>query len=198
MTPSVPTVLTVCTGNLCRSPLAAALLADALPRAVLPGASTGSAGTRAPEGATPPRPTLDRARDLGLDLGGHRARQLVEGTLAGTGLVLAMAREHRRAVVSLVPRVTRVTFTLREFARLSALVDPAQADDALQDVAPDDRLRVAVALVAARRGSGPLVGPEDDDVVDPIGLDDATYDLSTRQIVDAVTLVSRYLAPVVD
>jgi len=191
LTTSAP-VLVVCTGNLCRSPLAAALLA-----AGLPGAAVSSAGTRAPEGAAPPVPTRERALALGVDLDDHRARRLVEGTVGRAGLVLTAAREHRRTVVTLVPRATRVTFTLREFARLCVLVDPAEARTALDGRPPEARLRAAVALVAARRGIGPRSTPDDDDVVDPIGHGDSVYDRSTRQIVEAVDRVTHYLGAAV-
>ena len=185
---TVPPLLVVCTGNVCRSPLAAELLRSAT-RAVVE-----SYGTAALEGHPSPRATVDAAQHLGLDLTTHRGRQLTVQAVDRAPLVLALAREHRRAVVSMVPRANRSTFTLREFARLSRLVDPDDLDRA-RATAPDDavRLQRAVALAAARRGSGRLVTAGDDDVVDPFGGTPEVYARSTAQIVDSTNVVAAYL-----
>ncbi|ROS47971.1 low molecular weight phosphatase family protein [Frigoribacterium sp. PhB24] len=185
---TVPPLLVVCTGNICRSPLAAELVRRATPAAVE------SYGTAALEGHAPPRATLDAARRLGLDLAAHRARQLTVDAVGHAPLVLALAREHRRAVVSLVPRANRSTFTLREFARLTRLVDPDDTDRAMAS-APDAavRLQRAVALAAARRGSGRLAAADEDDVVDPFGCGPEVYARSTAQIVTATNDVAAYL-----
>jgi protein-tyrosine phosphatase len=185
---TVPPLLMVCTGNICRSPLAAELVRSATRAAVE------SYGTSALVGEAPPRPTLDAAESLGLDLSSHRARQLTAEAVGPAPLVLALAREHRRAVVSMVPRANRSTFTLREFARLTRLVDPDEAARAIAS-APDlsGRLHRIVALAAARRGSGTLVTADEDDVVDPFGLGPDVYARSTAQIVDATNDVAAYL-----
>lgn len=185
---TIPPLAMVCTGNICRSPLAAELVRSATSAAVQ------SFGTSAVVGEPPPRPTLQAAESLGLDLSTHRARQLTADVVGRAPLVLALAREHRRAVVSLVPRANRTTFTLREFARLSRLVDPHETARAIASTPdPAERLDRVVALAAAHRGSGALVTPDEDDVVDPFGLGADVYAKSTAQIVDATNDVLAYL-----
>ena len=68
----------MCTGNLCRSPLAAALLERELADAGIE-ADVESAGTAAPFRRPPDRRLLRVADELGLDLSGHRSEMLTAG-----------------------------------------------------------------------------------------------------------------------
>lgn len=186
-------VLTVCSGNICRSPLAEQVLRARL--SDLPGIDFSSAGTYAGEGDRMP----DQAAALSVRFGGdpstHRARYFTEQIVGGADLVLAMSRSHRREIVELVPRKVGVTFTLREFARLSEGLDDAAIVEA-SAVAPNLRAGLAevVALVASRKGQvGPPVASEDDDVIDPYRRSDETYERSAAQLVPAAEEVARVL-----
>lgn len=164
-------VLHVCTGNICRSPIAEHLM-----RAMLDEAFTAagrpqlarrfvveSAGTWGHTGSPMEPYALARLADQGVDGGGFRARELVAEHVVGADLVLGATRDHRAAAVVLHPRAAARTFTLREFARLSADVDPSS-------LPPGDPVERATALVraaAARRGLVPPDRPADDDLADP-------------------------------
>ncbi|MEO0080087.1 MAG: hypothetical protein ABIK44_05370 [candidate division WOR-3 bacterium] len=85
-------VLVVCTGNSCRSPMAAGYLAKLLEgERVL----VGSAGTAAPEGSPPTAFAVEVAAGLGVDISGHRARQLTRDMILSADLILVMERQHR-------------------------------------------------------------------------------------------------------
>lgn len=182
-------ILTVCTGNICRSPLAEQLLRRGL--SGVEGVSVGSAGTMAMVGDGMPPLAAALASRLGvMDAALHRARQLDEQLVRDADLVLALSREHRRAVVQAVPAATRIAFTLREFAHLAASVGESDLAGAAA-VSPDDsvrsRLRGAVAAVASLRGVvEPLESVDDFDVIDPYGRAAAVYDESAAQLVPAV------------
>lgn len=183
------TVLTVCTGNICRSPLAEALLRKVL--AGLP-VRVHSSGTLALTGQPMTEENQIIASEFGVDdVAAHRARPLALEQVRESDLVLALTRDHRRAVVELLPRASRHVFTLREFARLAEAVDSAELS-AKAGMSREDRLRSAVELVAQLRGTLPPLGDADeDDVIDPYRQSDEVYTRSAQQIVPAVNQISR-------
>lgn len=186
------TVLTVCTGNVCRSPVAELLLAGQLRG--IPGFSVSSAGTRALVGKGVPTTTLTMSREYGLDASEHRGRQLTEGEIREADLIVTMAREHRRAVVEHVPGAVKRTFTLRELARIAKAAPAVASGDTALPSDPSEALRTAVAEAATLRGSvGPAENPRDLDVIDPFGQSEATYRRSFEQLIPAARSVARFL-----
>ena len=185
------TILTVCSGNICRSPLAEQLL-RAGARA-WPEVAVASAGTTALVG----EPMTEQAQALSREFGGigaetHRARDLTGEQLRDADLVFALSREHRRAIVELYPRATRLTFTLREFARLVAGVTDADFEHGAQPgpTAPVARLTELVEVAASRRGLvEPPDSPSDDNVIDPYRQPDEVYRQCADQLVPAVNTV---------
>lgn len=188
-------ILTVCTGNICRSPLAEQLLKSAFQG--VEHIEIDSAGTQAMIDHPMPEHSLRIARDNKVaDSELHRGKQLIEAHLDSADLILAMDRGHRRKIVELSPRATRKVFTVREFKRLI-------------DVTPDEELRAEVmasrgtsaeklraAVEAARLGRSdliPLDNPGDDDVVDPYGQEKSVYDASAQQLIPVVADVASYL-----
>lgn len=177
------TVLTVCTGNICRSPAVERLLAAAL------GSDSGvrveSAGVGAVVGAPVAPLMASRLEAVGVPHDGFAARQVTETMVRAADLVLPLTRRHRSAVVELVPAAVRRTFTVRELARLAAAVGP----DALPAGTPAERLAALVPLAAAQRGLH-RARPQDDDVVDPWGYDDTAYAQSFDQLAPAVAAIA--------
>ncbi|MEU1972072.1 low molecular weight phosphatase family protein [Microbacterium sp. NPDC019599] len=189
-------ILTVCTGNICRSPLAElmlrARLADFAP-------TVASAGTH----GLPSAPMTSKALALAVaagvrheDAASHRSRYLTEALLSAPDLVLAMTRDHRRAVVELAPARVRSTFTIREFARLAASLSDDELRTAADEGGTDAESRVGavVAAVSGQRGTvEPPTNLADDDVVDPYGRSWETYQRSAAQLAPAVDEVVRAL-----
>lgn len=189
------TVLTVCTGNLCRSRLAELVLAQRF--ADVSEIQLRSAGTRAAPGRLMPEEAREIAGFLGVvDIRTHRARQVNEDSLSGADLVLVMAREHRRAVVELHPRIVRRTFTIRELASLAAVTrdDEIVSEGAIPSADRATRLRAAIGAAARRRSRRRTPDlPSDDDVIDPYGCDQDIYALSALQLAPAVEGVAALL-----
>lgn len=180
------TIVCVCTGNICRSPAAERLLASALG----PSVQVVSAGTYAMTGQ-PISPPMDALVErAGAFANGFAARQLNEVILKPADLVLAMTREHRAASVELWPATVRRAFTLRQFARLLTLVDPAD----LPAGSAADRLRAAIPLAAAARGRSQPTAAEDD-VGDPYRRGDDVYRIAFDEIKAAVHVIGRTICP---
>ena len=158
MSPAVESILVVCTGNLCRSPAAAALL-----QAALPTVRVTSAGTRALVGAPVAAPMAALLAADGHPMTDFAATQVEAGHLRAADLVLTATAEHRAAVVELAPAVVRRAFTILEFARIVKAGPLALGGAPLPEVVP----RVAAARFA--------VAAELDDLRDPYGLSDAVH-----------------------
>ena len=88
------TVLFVCTGNICRSPMAAAILASLLHERGRDEVAVRSAGTAPWDGAPASEGSYLVSLEHGLDLSGHRSRQLTTDIVADAGLILGMSAGH--------------------------------------------------------------------------------------------------------
>lgn len=183
------TVLTVCTGNVHRSPLAAAMLGRwaswYLPDAVAADVTVASAGTRPPVGA--PIGALPEiiVTSLGGDGSTHRARRLTDEMLARADLVLAATHTHRDDLLTRMPSAMRRTFTFREAGRTAELLGPRPAPTTIAD------LRATVSELAAQRV--PPRTPADDDVIDPQGLARGAYIQMAAEEVPALAALASTL-----
>jgi protein-tyrosine phosphatase len=115
-------VLFVCTANICRSPMAAAFLIGGRgDRRV--GFEVASAGLL-PGGRVPPPEVVETMDAYGLDVRGHRSRQLTADMLGPADLILGMGRRHVQEAVLLDGAVWPRAFTLKEFVRRGEAVGP--------------------------------------------------------------------------
>lgn len=178
-------ILCVCTGNVCRSPVAERLLAHRLG----PEVHVTSAGTLGLAGRSIEPEMVAQLAAADVPEAEFVARRLTPADVRGADLVLGLGREHRSEAVELVPAAVRRAFTLLEFARLLEDVAP----DELPDGTVADRLRAAVPLVAARRRRVDSV--DLDDVVDPYRRNQQAYDTSFSAIRTAVDVIADRVVP---
>lgn len=91
-------ILLVCTGNICRSPLAEALMRREFHESAAEDVTVISAGSGAWDGASASEGALLVALENGLDLSSHRARLLTRKLVDDAEIILTMARHHRTRV----------------------------------------------------------------------------------------------------
>jgi protein-tyrosine-phosphatase len=174
----------LCTGNTCRSPMAAALLGRRLDDAGVKAQVT-SAGL-----LFDGRPVTDFGRavmaDRGLDTTGHRSRCLRPDFVAGADLVIGMAREHVREAVALAgPEALRRTFTLKEIVRRG---------EERGGLAPGEPLDAWLDRVGSGRRTADLLGDSDaDDVTDPIGGPRRSYERTAEELDDLTARLATLL-----
>ncbi len=91
-------VLFVCTGNVCRSPMAEALARKMLAERQREDIGVSSAGTAAADGSPASEGSYLVGLEQGLDLDGHQAQQLTADLVADADVVFGMSRHHVQAV----------------------------------------------------------------------------------------------------
>ena len=107
------TVLFVCTGNICRSPMAEGLFRHAIKgrgdyRVI-------SAGVGAVDGLPPSEYSVVALRELGLDISAQRSRMLSPDVVRQADYIFGMTHSHVDAILLLFPQAAEKTFLLREF-----------------------------------------------------------------------------------
>ena len=94
-------ILVVCIGNICRSPMAEALLRDALRRQEE--IIVESAGLGALVGHAADKHAVDLMKERGVDITAHRARQLHPDMVAAADLILVMEAAHKTSIDTAEP-----------------------------------------------------------------------------------------------
>jgi glycine hydroxymethyltransferase len=107
------TILFVCTGNICRSPMAEGLF-----RHLTEGRSdlrVASAGVSAIRGQPPSIHTVEVLRRLGIDLARFRSQPLTDDLVAEATWIFAMTRSHLDTIHLLFPQAAEKAFLVCEF-----------------------------------------------------------------------------------
>lgn len=108
-------VLFVCTGNLCRSPVAEYLLQERLSQLGEENIVVESAGTIAGDGNRAAQDAVETMAAFGIDMSGHRARRLTGEMIAAADLVIAMEKYHYNTIVSLSQEAAGNTVMMGKF-----------------------------------------------------------------------------------
>lgn len=199
------TVLHVCMGNICRSPMAERLLALAVRERLTRRAedpaqaeemvhshSAGTGGWHAGEEMNPPAARQVTGR--GGDVEGFAARKLRSDQIDAADLVLTATADQQEYVVALRPDAAARTFVLGEFGRLLAAVDVTALPSA--EATPEAVYARGVALVAAahdaRLGASAL---STDDLDDPWGRGDQCFSRVADEIEETVHPLAGALLP---
>ena len=111
-------ILVLCVGNICRSPLAQALLAQKLP-----GANVTSAGLGALVGRPADPLSVQVAAQHGLDLTPHRAQQVMGWMCQQADLILVMEQNQVASLERQFPSVRGKTFRIGQYRQYD-VVDP--------------------------------------------------------------------------
>jgi protein-tyrosine phosphatase len=152
-------IMVLCTANVCRSPMAAALLARrlAVTGVTVPVRSAGMIRC-----GDPPHPeVVSVMASYGIEISSHSSRVAHASDLASASLVLAMARDNLRYAVITEPGVWPRAFTLKELVRRGEQIEPRP---------PGESFAEWLSRAHAGRERSALLGDSvEDDVADPTG-----------------------------
>lgn len=111
------TILFVCTGNICRSPMAEAFLQHILAREGLAtDYAVRSAGVWAANGRPASPYAIQVMARRGIDISDHRAHSLTRADVEEADLILAMTSGHAEAIETLLPQYKPKIHLLSEMA----------------------------------------------------------------------------------
>lgn len=109
-------VLFVCTGNLCRSPMAEGLFRFETHRRALHHVSCASAGTHPVVGQTPPQEALAVCRKHGFDISMNQGKGLTAKSVNEADIICIMEAFHRDAIAMFFPRAKGKVFFMSHWA----------------------------------------------------------------------------------
>ena len=182
-------LLFVCTANICRSPMAAALFAKRIERLSDPvdvsSAGVSAFGELADRGV--PDEVLEVMAPYGIDLRSHRSRALTQPMLERADLIIGMSRRHVQEAILLDPPSWPKSFMLKELTRRGGELGPRRTDQGFRswiDLVHGDRTRQALA----NRSHA-------DDIEDPYGRPLAEYRARSAELAALTSQLASLLWP---
>ena len=129
-------ILTVCTGNICRSPVAEYLLRHEIAQAGRK-ADVRSAGIGALVDHPADETALKVMDELGVPMQAHRARQIKVEHTRWADLILVMQSHHLEYVLSMDPTARGKTFLMGHWSKKREVPDPYRKGEAAHRAAYD-------------------------------------------------------------
>lgn len=173
-------VLHVCTGNICRSPMSERIL-DGLTGADVFNHGAGIAAFHDGEGMH--STSMDELESRGYDYDGFKARHIERAHVEASDLILVATTEHLGYLADRFPEATGKTFLVRPFGRMAA--------DLVADLPDGDILTRGKALVAA--AAERRADYDELNLSDPWGMHRAAFTQIAAQLEDALNPVATAL-----
>lgn len=172
-------ILFVCTGNLCRSPMAEALLRRELESRGVDNVMIRSSGTWAGSGYPATDDAIAVLERRGIDLSPHRSCPLDVEQVERADLVVVMTSVHEREVLAIVPDAREKTVLMKELVEMHPQFGHAD---------PPGRLRALLAATRPERRRSL-------DLDDPMGLPIGSYERCATELEAGIEVLAKLLTP---
>jgi protein-tyrosine phosphatase len=188
-------IVFVCTGNICRSPMAEQVLIQKAAKEKLP-ISVSSAGVMAMTGDPMTPQSAEAMTQRGYTATKHVSQDLTPKILEDADLVLTATLEHRSELSRMLPKASKYSFTIDEFARLTSflMADP-EFQEEFKKKAKETReqyLKRAMQEAVLLRGMVPTnLDPKD--VIDPYGESTKVYSQVAEHIDSSLEIIVDWL-----
>ena len=149
--PKSPDIIVVCTANICRSPMGAALLKHAL--AGKPGAlgelTVGSAGVSARRGDAVTEYSAAALKKVGIDISDHHSQPLTQQMLNEAKVILCMTESHRDMIELTAEPVPKHLYLFREFMKNGSkeIPDPFGGPYSMYESSRDEMVEAIPSIV---------------------------------------------------
>jgi protein-tyrosine-phosphatase len=155
--PASGPILVLCTANICRSPMAAALLRHALQAEPEPLRSVPviSAGVSARRGEPMTEYSVTALKKVGIPAGGHVSQPLTQALLDQAAVVFCMTEQHRLMIQATAEPVPPRLFLFREFMPPAAgreIADPYGGPLSIYEQSRDEMVEAIPSVVEYLRG----------------------------------------------
>ncbi|HEX3728763.1 MAG TPA: low molecular weight protein arginine phosphatase [Opitutaceae bacterium] len=155
--PAPGPILILCTANICRSPMAAALVRHALQAEPEPLRSVPviSAGVSARRGEAMTEYSVMALKKVGVDPTGHASQPLTQDLLDRAGVVFCMTEQHRLMIQATAEPVPKNLFLFREFMPKTAIheiADPYGGPYSIYEQSRDEMVEAMPSVVQYLRG----------------------------------------------
>lgn len=108
-------IMFICTGNICRSAMAQALLKKKT-KEQNKDIEVYSCGIYAEDGDIPTYEGIEVMKKYGIDLEKHRAVNIINSNIEDMDVILCAAESHKNSVISMYPELKVKVFTMKEYA----------------------------------------------------------------------------------
>lgn len=96
-------ILVICSGNICRSPMAEGIIKKIISDFSIPDTVVSSAGLSAYDGEPASEYAIEALEEIGIDIKSHRSRRVMKQDLDEADCIYVMTEQHKNVIIDAVP-----------------------------------------------------------------------------------------------